>query len=35
MIFIKKLGAGQFGNVYLIKNLDDNKLYALKCISKE
>lgn len=35
MIFIKKLGAGQFGNVYLIKNTQDNKFYALKSISKQ
>ena len=34
MISIKKLGAGQFGNVYLVKNHNDSKLYALKCISK-
>lgn len=34
MISIKKLGQGQFGNVYLVKNLGDNKFYALKCISK-
>jgi cGMP-dependent protein kinase len=34
MIFIKKLGFGQFGNVYLIKNTIDKNYYALKIISK-
>ncbi|KAM3137532.1 hypothetical protein pb186bvf_010322 [Paramecium bursaria] len=34
MISIRKLGQGQFGNVYLVQNKTDKKLYALKCISK-
>lgn len=34
MIFIKKLGFGQFGSVYLVKSRADSKLYALKSISK-
>ena len=32
--FVKKLGFGQFGNVYLIHNKNDAKCYALKCITK-
>ncbi|CAD8125704.1 unnamed protein product [Paramecium sonneborni] len=34
---LKKLGQGQFGNVYLVKNPKDNPphFYALKCISKQ
>ncbi|EGR27195.1 protein kinase domain protein [Ichthyophthirius multifiliis] len=31
---LQKLGTGQFGNVYLVKNKNNNQLYALKCISK-
>lgn len=34
MIMIKKLGFGQFGCVYLVRNRENRKLYALKCISK-
>ena len=35
MIFIKKLGEGQFGMVYLVKNRKDQHAnYALKCVSK-
>ncbi|CAD8067231.1 unnamed protein product [Paramecium primaurelia] len=34
LISIKKLGQGQFGNVYLVHNKIDKKNYALKCISK-
>eukprot|EP01017_Pseudomicrothorax_dubius_P037724 TRINITY_DN5571_c0_g1_i12.p1 TRINITY_DN5571_c0_g1~~TRINITY_DN5571_c0_g1_i12.p1 ORF type:complete len:695 (+),score=193.25 TRINITY_DN5571_c0_g1_i12:402-2486(+) len=34
LIFIKKLGAGMFGNVYLVKSREVDKLYALKCVSK-
>lgn len=31
---LKKLGQGQFGQVFLVANNKNNKLYALKCISK-
>ncbi len=34
MIMIKKLGFGQFGSVYLVRNRENRKFYALKCISK-
>jgi cGMP-dependent protein kinase len=34
LIFIKKLGEGQFGHVFLVKNKVENELYALKGISK-
>ncbi|CAD8053971.1 unnamed protein product [Paramecium primaurelia] len=34
LIYVKKLGLGQFGNVYLVHNKMDKKIYALKCISK-
>ncbi|KAL4498348.1 hypothetical protein ABPG72_013154 [Tetrahymena utriculariae] len=34
MIYIKKLGFGQFGSVYLVKNKHDNQFYALKVIQK-
>ncbi|KAK8871776.1 hypothetical protein M9Y10_007517 [Tritrichomonas musculus] len=27
---IKRLGSGQFGSVYLVENIDDGRLYALK-----
>ena len=29
------LGEGTFGKVYMIKNLKDDKFYALKVISRE
>jgi serine/threonine protein kinase len=32
MIVIKKLGAGQYGCVYLVKNKGDGKTFALKVI---
>lgn len=35
LLFLKILGSGGFGDVYLTKNTKFNKLYALKCISKE
>ena len=34
LIFIKKLGEGQFGNVFLVKEPRSGELYALKAISK-
>ncbi|EGR32104.1 protein kinase domain protein [Ichthyophthirius multifiliis] len=34
LIYIKKLGAGQFGNVYLVANKTSDQLYALKSVSK-
>lgn len=36
LIFIKKLGFGQFGTVYLVKEKDSkkNELFALKSVSK-
>lgn len=33
-VVLKKLGNGQFGSVYLVKELKSKKTYALKCISK-
>lgn len=33
-LFIKKLGEGQFGHVFLVKHRTENELYALKGISK-
>eukprot|EP01017_Pseudomicrothorax_dubius_P018366 TRINITY_DN2034_c0_g3_i3.p1 TRINITY_DN2034_c0_g3~~TRINITY_DN2034_c0_g3_i3.p1 ORF type:complete len:734 (-),score=140.48 TRINITY_DN2034_c0_g3_i3:35-2236(-) len=35
LILIKKLGAGHFGNVYLVYASVNQNLYAIKCISKE
>lgn len=34
LLFIKKLGEGQFGHVFLVKHKTENELYALKGISK-
>lgn len=34
LIFIKKLGEGQFGKVLLVKGRDQEEFYALKAISK-
>lgn len=36
LIYIKKLGFGQFGTVYLVKEKDgkSNSMYALKSVSK-
>jgi cGMP-dependent protein kinase len=33
LIFIKKLGQGQFGHVFLVKGANSGKYYALKAIS--
>jgi cGMP-dependent protein kinase len=32
---IKKLGEGQFGNVFLVNDRSKENLFALKCISKQ
>ncbi|KRX08335.1 Protein kinase-like domain [Pseudocohnilembus persalinus] len=32
---LKHLGAGQFGNVYLVKTVHSSEVYALKCINKQ
>ena len=35
-IYLKKLGEGQFGQVFLVKNIQfGTHLYAIKCLSKE
>ena len=34
LIFIRKLGEGQFGHVYLVSDKTKDGLYALKAISK-
>ncbi|CAD8044669.1 unnamed protein product [Paramecium primaurelia] len=34
LVFIKKLGSGQFGWVYLVKHKDIDSCYALKSVSK-
>jgi len=34
-IKLKKLGEGSFGKVYLVKKIDNERLYAMKSISKE
>ena len=34
LIFIKKLGSGQFGSVYLVKHRDKKLFYGLKTIAK-
>jgi cGMP-dependent protein kinase len=31
---LKKLGEGQFGKVYLVKDRDTKATYAIKCIPK-
>lgn len=34
-IYLKKLGEGQFGQVFLVKNVQfGTNLYAIKCLSK-
>ena len=34
LMLLKKLGEGQFGKVFLVRNKNDNNLYALKSIKK-
>lgn len=34
LIFIKKLGEGQFGHVFLVKGRETKEYYALKAVSK-
>lgn len=34
LIYIKKLGVGQFGSVYLVRRRNTRELYALKSVSK-
>ena len=31
----QKLGEGSFGQVFLVKNIECDKFYALKCISRQ
>lgn len=32
---VKKLGEGQFGTVLLVRDHDNSKPYALKCVAKQ
>lgn len=34
LISLKKLGEGQFGKVYLVRDKDTKNSYAIKCIPK-
>ncbi len=35
-VYLKKLGAGQFGQVFLVKNVQyGQNLFAVKCLSKD
>jgi cGMP-dependent protein kinase len=34
LYYIKKLGEGQFGHVFLVQSKSDGALYALKAVSK-
>lgn len=34
LIYINKLGSGQFGSVFLVRNKDSKELFALKSVSK-
>jgi cGMP-dependent protein kinase 1 len=34
LLYIKKLGEGQFGHVFLVKSATNGQLYALKAISR-
>jgi cGMP-dependent protein kinase len=34
-MFSKKLGEGQFGQVFLVKHNNSNSSFALKCIKKK
>ena len=35
LIYYKKLGAGQFGSVYLVREKNHEDFMALKCVSKQ
>ena len=35
LIFQKRLGAGQFGAVYMVKVNGNDQLFALKCVPKQ
>ena len=34
LIFVKKLGEGQFGHVFLVRGKDSKEYYALKAVSR-
>jgi serine/threonine protein kinase len=34
LIYVKELGQGQFGRVFLVKEINKPRLYALKAVSK-
>jgi cGMP-dependent protein kinase len=34
LIYLKKLGQGQFGSVYLVKVKDNDQLFALKYVTR-
>ena len=34
-MYYEKLGAGAFGEVYLVEMIDTKKLYAMKVLKKE
>lgn len=35
LIYYGKLGAGQFGSVYLVREKNHEQFFALKCVSKQ
>ena len=35
LVYYKKLGAGMFGSVFLVKETNNTQFYALKCVSKQ